>query len=109
MKALKFAAVALVLATTSVSAQQAAKDTGKAAKKALATAAKQDAKDAHKEAKAAEKTADKAMVMAADAKKDAKVANKEAHEAMGEKSVATTKKHSKKGGAGHDTTAAKKP
>ena len=81
MKALKFAAVALVLSASTMSAQSMAKDTGKAMKKPAA-AAKASAMAAHSEAKAAEKTADKAMAMAKDAKMDAKAANEESHEAM---------------------------
>ena len=94
MKALKFAAVALVLGAATMSAQSMAKDTGKAMMKKPATAAKTSAMAAHTEAKAAEKTADKAMSMAKDAKMDAKMANKESHEAM-EKPAMPKKKHRK--------------
>ncbi|MBC7671554.1 MAG: hypothetical protein H7247_03960 [Polaromonas sp.] len=93
MKALKFAAVALVLSASTMSAQSMAKDTGKAMKKPAA-AAKASAMAAHSEAKAAEKTADKAMAMAKDAKMDAKAANMESHEAM-EKPAMPKKKHKK--------------
>lgn len=104
MKSLKFAALVLVLAATSVSAQSMAKDTGKGAMKKPSTMAKKDAMDAHKEAKAAEKTADKAMAMAADAKKDAKAANKESHVAMGGKTATTAKKAHRKAAMAKDTT-----
>ena len=94
MKALKFAAVALVLGASSMSAQSMAKDSGKAMKKPAA-AAKSSAMAAHTEAKAAEKTADKAMAMAKDAKMDAKAANEESHDAMAK----PAKKKHKKGKA----------
>ena len=93
MKALKFAAVALVLGASTMSAQSMAKDTGKAMKKPAA-AAKSSAMAAHTEAKAAEKTADKAMAMAKDAKMDAKAANEESHDAMAKPAMAK-KKHRK--------------
>ena len=112
MKALKFAAVALVLGASTMSAQSMAKDTGKAMKKPAA-AAKSSAMAAHSEAKAAEKTADKAMAMAKDAKMDAKAANKESHEAMEKPPAAPKKKHRKgmaKGAMMKDSTAMmKKP
>ena len=107
MKALKFAAVALVLGAATMSAQSMAKDTGKAMMKKPATAAKASAMAAHTEAKAAEKTADKAMAMAKDAKMDAKAANEESHDAMGKPGMKMKKKHKKamaKGMMMKDTT-----
>ena len=106
MKALQFAAVALVLGATTMSAQSMAKDTGKAMKKPAAVA-KASAMAAHSEAKAAEKTADKAMAMSKDAKMDAKAANAESHDAMGKPDMKMQKKHKKamaKGMMMKDTT-----
>ena len=103
MKALKFAAVALVLGASTMSAQGMAKDTGKAMMKKPASA-KASAMAAHSEAKAAEKTADKAMAMAKDAKMDAKAANEESHDAMGKPAKKKHHKGKAKGMMMKDTT-----